>query len=164
MFDNKSPKGSLLLDLAIRRIKCRSEAKQLFLMWPSLKEASLRLCTYLSPFLEANGVPLIDLALSRAIGRSVVVQRSEQVGVFVAAVASITEELCGLQVSVQDRDGDWAIWDFESSIVDWMGAYQQECIQIRTRETRFPAGSVRFAILRVFSIRDLMRSQLMVSV
>ena len=164
MTEDKPPRCGVLLELALRRIDRKSEAKQLFMMWPSLKDASLRLCAYLSPFLEANGEPLLDLALSRAFALASVAQGADQVGVFVAAVASITNELRGIQVSVQDHDGDWEIWDFERPILDWMGSYQRECLQIRPRETPFPEGSVRFAILRVFTIRDLMQTHLEVSV
>ncbi len=164
MTEDKPPRCGVLLELALRRIDRKSEAKQLFMMWPSLKDASLRLCAYLSPFLEANGEPLLDLALSRAFALASVAQGADQVGVFVAAVASITDELRGIQVSVQDHDGDWEIWDFERPILDWMGSYQRECLQIRPREAPFPEGSVRFAILRVFTIRDLMQTHLEVSV
>lgn len=163
MSDNKNPRCGVLLELALRRIDRKSEAKQLFMMWPSLKDASLRLCAYLSPFLEANGEPLLDLALSRAFTLAAAAQGADQVGVFVEAVASITDDLRGIQVSVQDHDGDWEIWDFERPILDWMGSYQQECLQIRPRQTPFPEGPVRFAILRVFAIRDLMQTRLEVS-
>lgn len=163
MSDEKIPRRGALLELALRRIDRKSEAKQLFMMWPNLKEASLRLCAYLSPFLEANEEPLLDLALSRAFTLTTAAQGADQVGVFVEAVASITDDLRGIQVSVQDHDGDWEIWDFERPILDWMGSYQRECLQIRPRQTPFPEGPVRFAILRVFAIRDLMQTRLEVS-
>lgn len=160
MSDERFRQCDALLELAVRRIDQKYEAKQFFLIWPSLKEASIRLCSYLSPFLEANGVPLLDLALSRALSNATASQASEQVGAFVEGVASITDAVCGIQVSVQDRDGDWEIWDFEHPILDWMQSNKRESLQIRTRQEPFPEGPVRFAILRVFSTRDLMQTRL----
>lgn len=160
-----NPRSSELLDLALRRIDRRVEAKQLFLRWPNLKNAALRLCAFLSPFLENNYMPLLDVALERVFSAlETEPSGGDQVRVFVHAILSISEELRFLQVSIQDCDGAWEIWDFEHPILDWMHSLQRECIMIREREEPFSVGPVKIAVLsRVFTIRDLMLANLQVS-
>lgn len=150
-----------ILDLALRRIERRVEGRQLFLLWPNLRRAALKLCVYLSPYLEQRNRPLLDIALERGIAALIHAPSGQQVSAFIHAIASIADDLCQMQISVEDREGDWAIWDFENPILDWMRAYQRECVQIRQRDVPFPIGAVRLALIsRVFSIRDLLHVHL----
>jgi hypothetical protein len=152
---------TMLLEQAIKRIGMRNEARQLFNSWPTLKLASLRLCVFITPFIEVGNRPLLDLALERAITAARSTQGGEQVCRFIRAVATIADELCQLQVSLQDRDNDWEIWDFDKPMLDWMRAEQRDCLQVRRREDSYPKGPVTLALLsRVFSIRDLMKIEL----
>lgn len=152
---------ALLLDQAVRRIELRREATQLFIRWPNLKQASLKLCAFLTPFIEENNRPILDIALERAITAAAAAHGGQQVTAFIQAVASMTDCLCHLQVSLQDRDGDWEIWDFERPILEWMHTAERDCLQVRRREIAFAKGAVTLALLsRVFSIRDLLNTPL----
>lgn len=150
-----------LLGQALKRIEMRNEAKQLYTSWPTLKLASLRLCTFVTPFVEYGGRPLLDVALERAITAARRTYGADQITQFIRGVASIADELCQLQISLQDRDNDWEIWDFDKPIMDWMKAGERECLQVRRRAEVYPKGPVMLAVLsRVFSMRDLMRMPL----
>ncbi|MEC4718188.1 hypothetical protein RY831_03445 [Noviherbaspirillum sp. CPCC 100848] len=156
----KMQPGSLL-DQAVKRIELRREATQLFIRWPNLKQASLKLCAFLTPFIEENSRPILDIALERAIIAAAAAHGGQQVTAFIQAVASMADSLCHLQVSLQDKDGDWEIWDFEKPILDWMHSAERDCLQVRRRETAFAKGAVTLALLsRVFSIRDLLNTPL----
>lgn len=150
---------TLLLEQAIKRIGMRNEARQLYNSWPTLKLASLRLCVFVTPYIEVGNRPLLDVALERAITAARTTQGGEQVSRFIHAIATIADDLCQLQISVQDRDDDWEIWDFDKPMLDWMKAEQRDCLQVRRREEAYPKGPVTIALLsRVFSIRDLMKT------
>lgn len=153
-----------ILEQSLRRINRRKEARQLFAMWPTLHDAALRLCYYLSPYLEVNEHPLLDVALERGFEAAITRFGHEQIAAFIGEVISVSAELCKLQISIQDKDGDWEIWDFDRPILEWMGQYQREYLQIRTRPSPFAVAQLRLALLRQFSMRDIMQTNLELSV
>ena len=149
-----------ILDLTLRRINRRRESWQLYSMWPSLHVASIRLCSFLSPYIEVDDRPLLDIALERGFDAAVTRLGREQLGAFIAEATSIADELSTLQISVQDKDGDWEIWDFDRPLLEWLGRSRRECLQIRPRQTPFPIPPLRLALLKQFAIRDLMQTQI----
>ncbi len=149
-----------ILELTIRHLGKKNEAKRVFLLWPNLKLASLRLCAFLSPFLLQDERVILDIALDRAIEAAAKETGSNQVKAFVAGVFSVVKDLCAIQVSVQDADDNWVIWDFEEPIIELMHAHRRDRVQVRPRDPAFEEGPVGVALLsRVFTIRDLMLAE-----
>ncbi len=146
-----------ILDDALRHAGIRDQAQVIFILWPNLKQASLRLCSYLSPFVLVGDIPLLEIALARATGAACCESGASQMQAFIQAIASIEKELRELQVSVLDRDDNWIIWDFDSHVTSWLEQYRRDSLQVRPRETPFMKGPVLVALLsRVFTTRDLM--------
>lgn len=149
------------LDSTLKHMGKRNEARQLYLLWPKLKTASQKLCGYITPLVIVEERPLLEHILARAIDAAVGECHQQQFKAFVGTVAVAAQELRGHQISIQDSDDNWIIWDFERPILELLREHGREAVQVRPRASAFDAGAVTLAVLtRVFTIKDLMLADL----
>jgi len=111
------------LETSIRQAGLSAEAERIFLLWPNLREASLRFCSFISPLVyTADGKSLLDTSISAAFA-AYLAERDDEIAAYKAFIRALLKSapaLAGLRISIEDGDGNRVLWDEQTPILDWV--------------------------------------------
>ena len=153
------------LRTALRAGGVEREADRIFSTCPSLRTVALQFCRFVSPFIELeSGENLLEKAMADAVcgfGAHESQDVRVAIKVFIEALASHVDGLCGIRLSVQDDNGDWQIWQYDEPVFDWMAEHGRKAVLIRHRDEKLAKGPVLIKLLSyICKVRDLQMAHL----
>lgn len=147
------------LDTALRNTDLRHDADDIFFRCPDLRQVALRYVEFVSPFIVQEGENLLEASLQDAI---TAFRREEPADLksawraYIEAFVFRVGTLCRLRMSVQDRDGHWAIWNYDQPLLAWMAIHGRRTLQIRVREQSIEPGPLVVKLLsHICDVRQL---------
>lgn len=125
---------------------------------------ALKLCWFLSPYIESGNENLLETTIHRAVRAYLSAANGERPRAFLNAVRDGAEMLGVLRVSARDKDDGWLIWDYEESLMDWLDEQGASAVQVTVRAQPLDAGPLVVRLMaQVCTVRDLRVAGLMVA-
>lgn len=152
----RKQEAAKILSRMLRFCRLTGEAGHIWEDCPALQSVALKLCWYLSPYIECGGANLLASTLTKAILDYQAAPAESRARAFLQAVQGGAIALCAVRVSAKDDEESWQIWECEEPLMDWMEMIGVSAIQVVFREEPIDAGPVIVRMMgHVCSVRDL---------
>ena len=150
---------AVVLSGALKRIAKHKEAKKLFVMWPSLKQVSMRFCHYTTELLDCQeGGSLIDTSLVSAFEQYEAVNGNEaaKACAYVLGLTSHADQL--LKTVIRGRSGrNYLAWmPFSAPIGEWMSQMKSKSIMTTPKRYEFEDTHAQALLIgNILSVEDM---------
>lgn len=136
----------------------RRPAKAIFDRLPALQQLSMKLCWWLSPYIQLDEGNLLELAVVQAVQafhKEPGTDR-DKARAYIAGISSVAGMLSSLRISVRTKAGDWELWDYDMPLVEFMTARGAHAVQTRTRQKHRDRGPITLYMLSaICTMKDL---------
>lgn len=152
----RKTEAAQILSRMLRHCRLAREAESIWDDYPSLRNVALKLCWYLSPYIECGGENLLASTLKKAIDDFQADAGDNRARAFLAAVQAGAVALCAVRVSARECEAGWLVWECEEPLMDWIEAIGANAVQVIFREEPLKAGPIVVRMMgQVCTIRDL---------
>lgn len=147
-----------ILSTIIKSVQIGKLAQPIWEDWPALRLVAVRLCWYLSPYLETESGNILEECLTNAIHayHDHDADGPVRAKLFLNRIGDVSSTLASLRISVKKGTGEWVIWPCDTPLMAWMTELGSSTVQIRQRQPMDAPQQIALCLMSsVCTMRDL---------